>query len=78
MSGAFNAVTCGELKSSEAVVKFGVPRQTLRDRLTGRVIHGMKPGPKPYLTKQDEEILADHLILAARLGYGKTQRQVME
>jgi len=38
----------------------------------------MKPGPKPYLTKQDKEILADHLILTARLGYGKTQRQVMD
>ena len=33
---------------------------------------------KPYLTKQDEEILADHLILTARLGYGKTRRQVMD
>ena len=35
MSGAFNAVTRGELKPSEAVVKFGVARQKLRDRLTG-------------------------------------------
>jgi len=66
MSDALNAVTRGELKPSEAVVKLGVSRQTLRD--SGRVIHGTKPGPRPYLTKQDEEILADHLILTARLG----------
>jgi len=32
----------------------------------------------PYLTKQDKEILADHLILTVRLGYGKTRRQVMD
>ena len=30
MSGALNAVKSGELKPSEAIVKYGVPRQTLR------------------------------------------------
>jgi len=65
MSGAVNAVTCGELKPSEAVINFVVPHQTLRDRLTGRIVHGTNPILKPYLTKQREEILADHLILIA-------------
>ena len=78
MSGALNVVTRGELKPSEAVNKFGVPRQTLRDRLTGRVVHGTSPVPKPYLTEQNEKILADHLIFTARIGYGKTQSQVMD
>ncbi|XP_065904027.1 uncharacterized protein [Dysidea avara] len=78
MSGALNAVTSGELKPSEAIVKYGVPRQTLRDRLSGRVIHGTNPGPRPYLTKEEEELLTDHLILTAKLGYGKTRRQVMD
>ena len=67
MSGARNAVTHGKLKPSEAIIKFGVPCQTLRDRHTGRVVHGINPRPKPYLTKQD----ADHLILTAKLEYGK-------
>ena len=78
MSGALDAVTNGELKVSEAVVKYGVPRQTLRDRLTGRVVHSTNPGPKPYLTKDEEELLTDHLILSAKLGYGKTRMQTMD
>jgi len=51
MSGALNAVTSGELKVSEAVVKYRVPHQTLRDRLSGYVIHGTNPGLKPYLIR---------------------------
>ena len=41
MSGAVDPVTRGELKPSEAVIKFGVLRQILRDRFTGRVVHGI-------------------------------------
>ena len=78
MSGALDAVTNGELKVSEAVVKYGVPRQTLRDRLTGHIVHSTNPGPKPYLTKEEEELLTDHLILSAKLGYGKTRMQTMD
>ena len=47
MSGALNTMTSGELKVSEAVVKYGIPRQTLRDRLSGPVVHGTNPGLKP-------------------------------
>jgi len=64
MAGALIAVTSGELKHSEAIAKYGVPRQMLRDRLSGWVVHGTKPEPKPYLTKEDKEILMDHLIPA--------------
>ena len=37
-----------------AALEHGVPRTTLKDRLSRRVIHGTNMGPKPYLT-QDEE-----------------------
>ena len=57
---------------SEAVNKYEVLRQSLRDRLNGCFIHGTNPGPKLYLTKEEEELLTDHLILSAKLGYGKT------
>ena len=49
MSSALNAVTSGELKASEAVVKHRVLHQTLTDRLNGCIIHHKNPGPKPYL-----------------------------
>ena len=53
-----------------------VPRSTLKDRVTGRVTHGTKPGPRPYLTRNEEDILAQHLVQVAKIGYGKTRKQV--
>ena len=41
------------------------------------MIHGRKPGHKPYLTKQEEKELTDHLVLAAKVGYSKTHWDVM-
>ena len=38
--------------------------------------HGTKPGPRPYLNDQEERALADHLIEAAKIGYGKTRKEV--
>ena len=34
---------------------YGVPSTTLKDRISGRVVHGTKPGPKPYLNRDEEE-----------------------
>ena len=45
----------------------GIPRSTLKDRLSGRVVHGTNPGPTD---------LARHLLTAAEIGYEKTQRDV--
>ena len=38
--------------------------------------YGTKPGTRPYLNENEEERLANHLITAAKLGYGKTRKQV--
>ena len=45
----------------------------LQDRITGRVVHGSRPGAKPYLNKHEESELAS---LVAGIGYGKTKKQV--
>ena len=74
MSGALIVVTSRELYPSEAVIRYGVPHQTLRDKLSGRIVHGTNPGPKPYLSKEEEELATEHLILSAKLGYGKTRK----
>ena len=50
MLGAMNAVAEGEMGINRAVLEFGVPPTTLKDRIAGRVVHGSKSGPKPYLT----------------------------
>ena len=38
--------------------------------------HGTKPGPKPYLTVEEEAELTSHLLQAADIGFGKTRRDV--
>lgn len=34
---------------------YGVPSTTLKDRISGRVVHKTKAGPKPYLNRDEEE-----------------------
>ena len=51
-------------------------RYTLHDCLTGRVMHGRNPGSKPYLGPKEEHALADHLVEAADVCYGKSWTQV--
>ncbi len=65
MVGAIQAVINDGLSMNQAADNYQVPRSTLKDRLSGRVTHGVNPGPKPYLTKDEEQGLADYLISAA-------------
>ena len=62
---------------NQAAREHGVPKTTLRDRLSGRVTHGSKPGPKPYLTGSEELELSSFIKESAKVGYGKTRRDVM-
>ena len=62
---------------SRASRDFGVPRSTLHDRVSGRVVHGVKPGPKPYLDNTEEKELGSYLKHCAKVGYGKTRKDVL-
>ena len=46
MDSAMNAVANGELGVNRAALEFGVLKTTLKDRLSGRVVHGANIGPK--------------------------------
>jgi len=59
-----------------AALEHNVPRTMLNDRITGRVHHGSKPGARPYLNKVEENELADFIEVVARIGYGKTRKQI--
>ena len=63
---------------SRASRDFGVPRSTLHDRVSGRVVHGVKPGPKPYLDNAEEKELGSYLKHCAKVGYGKTRSAFYE
>ena len=58
--------------------EYNVPRTTLKDILAGRIKHGTKSGPKPYLTSSEEDELVSFLINACKMGHGKTRREVID
>ena len=71
MINAMEAVKSGNMGVNQAAREHGIPCTTLKDRLSGRVEHGKKSGPKPYLTSQEDE-LATFLTEASNIVYGKT------
>ena len=62
------AVTEGKMGVNRAALEFNVPRTTLKDRVSGRVIHGSNMGPMMYLTYEEEKELVDFLLNCAKLG----------
>ena len=54
MVTAIKAVKSG-MGVKRAAEQHGVPLTTLGDRISGRVIHVTKPGPKPYLNEEEKE-----------------------
>lgn len=53
-----------------------MPRSTLQDRITGHVIHGINPGPQPYLTTSEENELSEFLVTTCSADYGKNKAEV--
>ena len=71
-----------EAKSSgvsyrRAAAMYGIPTSTLFDHMTGKVEVGAHPGPKPYLSFEEEEELASFLEQTAEIGYPHTRSQVL-
>ena len=62
MLDVMEAASSGNVSINKASELYGVPKTTLKDRLSGLVAHGTKPGPKPYLHLEEEKELVDHLI----------------
>ena len=77
MRRAVEAVTEGKWGVNRAALEFNVPRTTLKDRISGRVIHGSNMGPKTYLTNEEEKELVAFLLNCAKMGYSKTRQDVL-
>ena len=58
MLAAMKDLRDGKMSINQYATVYGVPRTTLKDRLSGRVEHGTKPEPKAYLNQEEEESLA--------------------
>ena len=76
MKAAMKAVAEGE-SATQATRNHGVPKTTLLDRISGRVIHGVKPGPRPYLSPGEERDLGQFLKDCVKVGYGITRKDVL-
>ena len=73
MLDAMKAVQDGSPITTAARVH-GVPKTSLYNRIKGRVVHGVKPGPKQYLSMEEETELAEFAIEAV---CGQTRKQIM-
>ena len=62
MLAAIESVQTDHMSSNKAADLHDVPRSTLKDRLSGRVSHGTKSGPVPYLSVTEEEELSTHYL----------------
>ena len=75
MVRAMDAVKRGS-SMKRAAEQHGVPRTMLRDRISGRAEHEKKPGPEPYLNREEEEDLVNFIEEVAEVGYGRTRKQI--
>ena len=77
MDQALKAVTKEGKSIREAALHFGVPKSTLGDRVSGRVITGATSGPRAYLDRGEEEELVQFLLRCTDMGYAKSRKQVL-
>ena len=75
MVAAMNAVSKG-CSVSRAAVEHRVPRTTLQDRISGKVQHGIRPGPKPYLNKLEEGNLVEFLEVVSGVVTEKLENKL--
>ena len=75
MEAAMKSILDGRLSAIKAADLHGVTRTMLKDRLSGQVDYGTNPGPKIYLTADEEGKLCRHLCVS-NMGLWKTQHDV--
>ena len=69
VEAAVNMVRSGAMSKQKAALSFGIPRTTLRDKLSGRYSLGSTPGRSTVLTNAEETVLVDYCKLMASIGY---------
>ena len=74
---AIEAVQKNECTIREASEIYRVPKSTLHDRISGKVIHGTCNGPERYLTDTEESSLVKFLHKCCSIGFARSKKQVM-
>ncbi|XP_018018849.1 MFS-type transporter clz9-like [Hyalella azteca] len=68
MKSAILAVVEGGITKKAAAAKYGIPRTTLIEKLSGKYREGKGPGRDPYLTDDEEEAIATWIKKCCRRG----------
>lgn len=76
MENALHEVSAGTLTVRRAALVYGVPKSTLHDRVSGKVLPGCQGGAPRYLEDEEEEELVRWLEGCAAVGYAKSVKEV--
>ncbi len=77
MVAAMKAVIEKGMSVRQAAQLYDVPKSTLGDRISGRVLPGATSGPPTYLSSEEEEELVTFLCRVAAIGHGRTRQEVI-
>lgn len=77
MYGAINSVLQEGMSIRRAADQYGVPKSSLGDRLSGRVLPDARCGPDTYLSLREEDELVMFLTRCASIGYAKSRKEVL-
>lgn len=73
------AVINKEMSQRRAALQFNVPRQTIRDRIIGKIDpECVTTGRSPVFSLEEEARIVDHIKEMASFGYGYTRQEVTD
>ena len=78
LTDAYNAVFEEKYPVERAAKRFGVPTNTLKDRVSGKInVDTIKSGPSPLFSLEQEVLLCNHLTTMAEIGYGYSRQETI-
>ncbi|XP_063401995.1 uncharacterized protein LOC134686219 [Mytilus trossulus] len=79
LTNAYISVKNNEMSQRKAALQLNVPRQTLRDRITGKISPDcVTTGRAPVFWLEEEARLVEHVKSMASYGYGYTRQEVTD
>ena len=77
MKQVIEAVVEHGMSVRSAAELYNVPKSTLGDRVSGRVLPGATSGPSSYLTSEEEREVVTFLCRTTAIGYGRCRKEVI-
>ena len=77
MSLAHQAYTTDKHSVCRIAEEYGIPKSTLQDRVSGKVLPGTKSGKRRYLSEEEEEEMVGFLVNCARIGFPRSCSEVI-